>query len=241
VLVDAPVARPAPAAPEQALASEAVVETVLTEGGVAALESVSRAGAIARAAVGFAIETAIFVLLSLGLAYLEERENRKLIRSRMQEAQPRIQAALEDSADRIDALQKVPARPTVWANITVRVDSLESTISGGGFATEHVSLLDAGLAGVEVTTSYKSATREEKGEPRYEVEQYGQATTRTIHTFITYSVPLAYDPFSLDRAGLAKRIEQNEQDAGRDVPPAVVQALYTEHSALLRAYRGLEQ
>ena len=226
-----------PAASQEADAAAA--EAVLAEGGGAAMATVSRAGALVRVAAAFAIETAIFVLLSIGLAYLEERANRELIRRRMEEAEPRIQTALRDGVGKIDGLQALPARPTVWANITVRIDSSETTFAGWALANEHVSLPDADLAAVEISTNYRSGKRVEEGDTHYAGSQVGSTTTRDIHTFVTYSVPLAYDAFSLDRAGLTQRLAQNEADATRAVPPAVVQALYEENTALLRAMWGL--
>jgi hypothetical protein len=191
-----------------------------------------------------AIETLVFVLIGLGLAYLEERSNRELIKRRAREGEDRVQTALSESIDVIEAIQNRVERPTVWVNTVFRVDLWETTFSAGGFggAQEHTILHDAALVRVRVTTSYLSDQRRVAEDPRYSVERDVSGTTVVAHVYYTSSSPIPYDPYSLDAAGRARRLEQNERDAMReDLPPNVVQALYNEHTALLRAIRGLDE
>ena len=111
VLGEPDVAGAAPGVAEEgaAAAGEAALEAAITEAGPT-VAAIARVGAFARVAAAFAIETAIVVLLSLGLAYLEEREAHKLIRTRMREAEPDIRTALQDDADRVAELQRSPDR-----------------------------------------------------------------------------------------------------------------------------------
>jgi hypothetical protein len=220
----------------------AVLETALAEQ-APAIEAAGRLSGLARAAAAVAIEALVFVLISLGLSYLEARANRALVRRRMTEAEPRIQSELRSRAAQIAALQQSPARPTVWANITIRLD-LSQTIAMSTFGTggSTMTLLDAGLAGVAVGTRYRADQREEVGEQQNIPNEYGSISVTPIHQFVTYSVPLPYDPYSLDAAGRTQRIAQNEQDAGRsDLPPQVVQALWSERDWLLQAVTALTQ
>jgi hypothetical protein len=227
------------AAPKSPAATE--IATGAGDVGSAALVAeASRLGAVTRVAVGLAIETLVFVLIGLGLAYLEERRNRELIKRRAHEGEARVQSAVSESVDVIQAIQNSVQRPTVWVNTVFRVDTSETTYSGGGFASEHTNLDDAALVGVAVTTSYLSDQRREAEKPTNAYEREISGTTTVAHVYYTSSSPIPYDPYSLDAAGRARRLEQNERDAMReDLPPNVVQALYNEHTALLRAMRGL--
>lgn len=203
----------------------------------------SRLGAVARVAAALAIETFVFALLSLGLAYLEERSNRKLLERRAHEGEAQVRSALSESIDVIEAIQNSVQRPTVWVNTVFRVDLWETTFSGGGFVQEHTTLNDAALVGVAITTSYLSDKRREAEEPKHASEGGEVSGTTTVaHVYYTTSSPIPYDPYSLDAAGRARRLEQNERDAMRkDLLPNVVQALYNEHTMLLRAMRGLNE
>jgi hypothetical protein len=228
------VGEPPAAALESTAAVETAAEPLLVE--APAVAAASRAGVVARAVAALAIEMIVVALISFGLSYLEQRSERELIRRRMREAEPRINAQLMGSANDIEALRAQPTRPTVWANITVRLDSSQSLAWGAGAA---MILLNVGLERVAVSTDYQSGTNETSDPPLNHPTPYGLIQTRGVHTYVTYSIPLPYDPFSLDRASLERRIASNEADAGRHLPEPVFQALQEEHSALQRAWFGL--
>jgi hypothetical protein len=101
-------------------------------------------------------------------------------------------------------------------------------------------LLDARFAQATVSTTYRADQREQVV-LRTNENVYGYPVqTRLIHTFVTYPVPLAYDPYSLDAAGRRQRISQNEMDAARpELPAPVIQSLWEERDHLLAVSANL--
>jgi hypothetical protein len=118
------------AAPKSPAATE-IASGAGDVGSAALVAQASRLGAVARVAAALAIETLVFALIGLGLAYLEERSNRELIKRREHEGEARVQSALSESIDVIEAIQNSVQRPTVWVNTVFRVDLWETTYSGG--------------------------------------------------------------------------------------------------------------
>jgi hypothetical protein len=204
------------------------------------LEAAARIGSIGRTIAAFALETLFFVALSLGLEYLEQRRAKSLVREAMQAAEPNIRSAISDSEGTITRLQADAKRPTVWANVTFRMKYVQTLDTAWGTGGAHMMMMEAGLVGVALTTTYRDVHSETELSRHDTLTQYGNIQSATIADDITYSLPIPYDPWSLDAGGRDQRIASNEADAFRkDLPPSVVQALWHERDELYRVKTAL--
>jgi hypothetical protein len=237
--------RTAPDAPPVAdvVAGEGValptIETMAAEA-APGLEAAARIGSIGKAIAAFALETLFFVALSLGLEYLEQRRTKSMVREAMQAAEPQIRSAVTDNEGTIARLQADPKRPSVWANVTFRMKYVQTLDTAMGTGGAHMMMMEAGLLGVAVSTTYRDAHTETELSRHDTLTEYGNIQSATIADDITYSLPIPYDPWSLDAGGRDQRIASNESDAFRkDLPPSVVQALWHERDDLYRVKTAL--
>jgi hypothetical protein len=231
------VAVPAAAAPEAAAPEVAAGEAAVAADAPAATAAAGiGAAGLVRAAALFAIEFAVMFLISLGLSYLQAREEQRMVRRRLHELEPSIQAALERRAGQVAQLQAAPGQPTVWAHVTIELVSGWTTAGAYGFMSFSTMLHEVNFAGAEVGTAYVSDRRDVHGETYHDM----YSTTTIHHEFVTYSVPIAYDPYALHEAGRVNRLRQIDRDAANpSLPEAVVQRLFEERQAFIEAQEGL--
>jgi hypothetical protein len=221
------------AAPGSAAAAGSAAEATAAGEAVARGRWASVAGRVAAVAV----ETVIFAIIVLALDYLRRKQEQRKFREKMKAAQPQIEAAITGQGEQIRALQRTSAGRTVWARITIWIDSQEAVTGGpmGMVAYDH-SFADAGFASATVGLDYRNTRTQEIGKPMHLAHQYGTTTYTTRRESVTYSVPVPYDPAALpDLMARNKRISENEHDASRtDLPQSVLQALFDEREAFVR-------
>jgi uncharacterized protein DUF4157 len=113
---------PEAAAAETAAAAAPQALTTAAETAAAA-ESGARAASLAgRLAVGL-LETAVLVIVTLGLEYLKHELEKEHLRSDLKTMQPKIARAISALMPQARLLQQAAARPTVWAIVTIELRS----------------------------------------------------------------------------------------------------------------------
>jgi hypothetical protein len=203
---------------------------------VAARASRSGALAVAGRVAGFVVRTIIFAVAMLGLEYLRARAEHRHFESCMNAAQPKIESTLVALEAQVQTLQRSAAGRTIWARVTIWMQSQHAVTGGMGMLAHDYSFLDAGFERASIGLDYLTERSSELGKPMSVPHRYGSTTFTPNRELVTYSVPIPYDPAALpDLTARNQRIRENERDAGRaDLPQPVLQALFEEREAFLQ-------
>jgi len=223
-----------PLASEAAAAAGSAAEVATTAEAVAGR---GRALAVTGRVAAVAIEALIFAVIVLALEYLRVRAEQEKFREKMRAAQPQIEAALVGQNDQIRALQSTSAGRTVWAQITIWIDSQgASTSTMAGIPFYDHSFVDAGFATANVGLNFGATRTSKPGKSSTWPHQYGATTYTPRRDLVTYSVPVPYDPAALpDLMSRNERIRHIERDAATPgLPEGVVQVLFEEREAFLK-------
>lgn len=206
---------------------------------IAGEQAFARGLSIAGRVAGVIVRAAIFAAIVLGLDYLRRQGEQQQFERRMRAGQAQLEAELDKLAPEIETLYAKGDGKTVWANVTIWIRSRHTVMGSSlGIAYDY-AFDDAGFGRVATSLEYRSeSSRKQQAGGALPIPG-GSAGITYEQESITYSVPVPYDPASLDPEGLRRRLTHNEADASRPMPQPVIDALFAERESLLKSSRPL--